>query len=350
MSLTQANPDADAQREISAAVLSVCLVLSITLHVGAFWDGWSDLLPATTEPAPGETPQPKPIQKPIRKLGRENEPQRTTLTWVAWDDFQKVIATRARSDQPAVQQKAEPVKRAPFRLDASLASAASRAQQPPQRTPSPSKADRASHQPSPPTSPSPATPLVLPDVKQPVLPRSPVKPEKTAPPSEQASRPREVEPVAQAPPIAPPTAPPTPPTKPSPKPANKPTADHAEKNKPTSAPRSDFEVTPTSTVALPKHRIGGTIVSQGLEVKTVLPRLSVGANFVVPRNPTVIIVFDQEGEVIRAGFKDRKSTTGHPVWDAPLRASLYLWRAKGERLKRSRQTVLLMEIDFRPKE
>ena len=87
--------------------------------------------------------------------------------------------------------------------------------------------------------------------------------------------------------------------------------------------------------------MGGTLVDEGLEVKTALPEHSVIGQFVLPRNPLVRVTFSSEGRVLDARFV---RSTGTDTWDSPVLASLYRWRATGERLKRSSRLELEVKL------
>ncbi len=76
---------------------------------------------------------------------------------------------------------------------------------------------------------------------------------------------------------------------------------------------------------------GAVVTGQGIEIKTVVPRISVIARMsIIPRNPVVKVTFDRTGQVSTARFI---RNTGYENWDGPVLASLYQWRASGKRLK-----------------
>jgi hypothetical protein len=77
---------------------------------------------------------------------------------------------------------------------------------------------------------------------------------------------------------------------------------------------------------------GRVLVSSGVEIKTAVPRFSTVARYsALPTNPLVSVAFDPEsGRVVEAEIL---RSSGYPNVDAPILASLYRWRARGERLR-----------------
>ncbi len=100
---------------------------------------------------------------------------------------------------------------------------------------------------------------------------------------------------------------------------------------PTSATKSDSESPPVSLTKTPlKMHPGAVITGQGIKITTVVPRIHIIARMsIIPRNPLVKVTFDRNGQVTTARFI---RNTGYENWDGPVLASLYQWRASGEKL------------------
>lgn len=102
---------------------------------------------------------------------------------------------------------------------------------------------------------------------------------------------------------------------------------------------------------MPSHIVlGGVLVSDGIEIKTVRANLHISAYYTaIPRNPVANIVFDHTGQVIRA---ELSVTSGFADIDGPVLNSLYLWRATGQRISRlppgETYTLYGMRLLFRP--
>ncbi len=174
-------------------------------------------------------------------------------------------------------------------------------------------------------------------------------------------------PAQPAPPT--PTPAPTPPTRAvaqpteqpnpaQPEAAPTPAAAPAATPRPTSAARSDKESQPF--ILDPKDlkgRIGSVLVGPGIEIKTVLPRISaVSSSFLftpntltdramaAPATPVVKLIFDHtDGKVIEAQIIH---SSGYTQIDSPILASLYKWRASGKLLT-ERQRPVELEIVYR---
>ena len=265
---------------------------------------------------------PSDIETPDEiELGRENEVPRVTVAWIAYDAFEALQARASRTEQPIVQDRADPVPDAPLERDPEDAAAS---------------------------------------VARPPVPPSPVIGTGTAPPSARvADRSRqpfegqtqgelptgEPAPVDQPgdaavdtpglPVPSPATDPPPPPQPPS-------VAAEREGEKPTSAPRDDREADPTRVVDAGAVRPGAVLVGPGLEIRTFRPRRSAVGGTTVPRNPTALITFDTDGVVIDA---ELSPGTGFENVDAPILESLYRWKAEGERIEQ-RTSPLRIQIQI----
>ncbi len=72
---------------------------------------------AAARPAHPAPPPRKPSEK-IR-IGSDNgDPERVTVAWISYNDFQKLVAPRGPTEQPALQKTVRPVAGAPLRADA----------------------------------------------------------------------------------------------------------------------------------------------------------------------------------------------------------------------------------------
>ncbi|MEM7627012.1 MAG: hypothetical protein AAF333_15560 [Planctomycetota bacterium] len=259
---------------------------------------------------PVELIAPADLEPPdVTKLGRDDEPPRVTVAWIPHDAFEELRARASRTEQPIVQDRADPVPNAPLERE-------------------PEDAAQAASRP-----PSPPSPVVGSGTSPPAA--------RTADRSRQPfdnDAPGEL-PTGQAAPVdqpgnaaadTPGLPIPTPPDEPPP-PETPPTVvAEREGDKPTSAPRDDREADPTRLIDAGAVRPGGVLVGPGLEIKTFRPRFSAVAQSTVPRNPTARITFDTDGTVIDA---ELSPGTGFENVDAPILSSLYRWKAQGARIE-----------------
>ena len=251
------------------------------------------------DPADLEAPE-------LTELGRDDEPPRVTVAWIPLDAFEELQARVSVTQQPAVQDQADPVPGAPLERDPEDAAAAQAA---PPSPPSPVTADG-------------STP---PAAQTAALSRHPADPSVPGelPAGRRADVDRPGDAAADAPGLPVPVVAATPPPPPSPPVTQNPG------DKPTSAPRDDREADPTSVVDAGTVRPGAVLVGPGMEIKTFRPRYSVVARSAVPRNPTAMITFDTDGTVIHA---ELLPSTGYENVDAPVLTSLYRWKARGKRV------------------
>lgn len=276
--------------------LGVGALLAVLLHAGmlpavrwsiAHESGTTRALPAELE---GMLPEPD-VQ-----LGRP-KPRRASVAWIAHDDFRRLIAPRAATEQPALQQTVEPTPNAPLPADPTPPDLTQRPQPP--QPPQPSKPAPAAAEPL--TEPTPvadASPIEAPPDGP-----SPIPPPTDVPPVAQA-----VESVSQA----------------APQPA--------AEARPTAAPRSRQDVSPTQ-LALPSDKVrpGSVIVGDGVEITTARPRFALSALMTaVPNNTRVRVLFNHNGEVVQAQLL---GTTGYADFDGPILESLYRWRASGPKVR-----------------
>ncbi len=94
--------------------------------------------------------------------------------------------------------------------------------------------------------------------------------------------------------------------------------------RPTAAPKTDREADPVSRVTGEKVRVGKVLAAEGMRIKTVRPDFSVPARYTIPRNPVVQVVFNEQGQAIRA---EMVRSTGYANVDGPILKSLYKWEA-----------------------
>ena len=311
---------------------------------------------------PLELVRPEEVDEALElELGRADEPPRVTVAWIAHDDFEALLARPSRTLQPAVQDRAEPTPDAPLNPDprGEAAAAASAASDPA------SAAGGSAGDGSPPASMSASA-----EAGESPPPLDPATGPSPRPPTGTAGNPSDRSRIQPTPGTSPGTSPGTNPgTQPgtssaaAAEVANREAAeadapadavagpDEPGPPRPTSTPRSDREADPTRLVDRDGVRPGEVLVGPGLEVRTYRPRWNAVAAFRVPLNPEVVVTFDPDGTVLDARLL---RSTGFVDLDAPLLASLYRWRATGDRLKgmdapfQLRLTVLLNDRELSP--
>ncbi|MEM8738347.1 MAG: hypothetical protein AAGG38_07710 [Planctomycetota bacterium] len=278
------------------------------LFEGDYEDNNTEAVPVVIRPPAAEA------EVPELKLGREDEPDRVTVAWIAYDAFEELRAREAATLQPALQTQADPVPDAPLERDPDAAAGASA----PASRPSPEAAQRAAEaipaaEQRRASSVDPVE-VALAHGELPTAERDPA--DQAGDATQDTAGPRLPEPrEAQAPP-------------PTPR-----VAETKEGDKPTSAPRDEREADPTALVDSDAVRLGGVLVGPGLEVKTFRPRFSAAARVsAIPRNPLAAITFDPtDGTVVEAVLV---RSTGFDNVDAPILSSLYRWKVTGDRLQR----------------
>lgn len=110
--------------------------------------------------------------------------------------------------------------------------------------------------------------------------------------------------------------------------------------RPTLAPRDPArESPPVSRIENLTIRPGQVLAAQGLQINTIAPRFTPVAQYSsAPSNPDVLVVFNKQGQVIKAEIP---KTSGYKNIDGPLLASLYKWSAQGDLLKKVPETLTL---------
>jgi len=295
--------------------LVVGLIVSVAVHVAAVpgahyalhFGGDDDGSAEAEREADAAESEPKnPLDpRPQTKLG-QRESDRQTVAWISHEAYRQMVAPKAKTHQPALQQQAKPT------------------QGPPELDPTP-PVPEPSHQP---TARRPAgKPPVIDSLgaarPTPGLPQTPTES------GEITFRPDRVD---------------------EPGPATQPTQQHATRqggqrgdrlsraknvrlpSRPTSSPKSDKESPTPTQLTVPQQQIrpGAVIAADGIEIKTKALRPSAIARLTIPRNPKVSVTFDKHGEVTNAQIV---RSTGFDNVDSPILAALYQWKATGPRVE-----------------
>ncbi|MEM1445303.1 MAG: hypothetical protein AAGF84_04555 [Planctomycetota bacterium] len=252
-------------------------------------------------------------------LGEATAAPRITVAWISHEAFEQLRAGPEPSEtiQPALQRDATRVPNAPLR-------AGNTEPTPPSPAVPETTAD---------ATPLEETPTSAPPIASDVIELSMADGEPSL--TDASETPSEAEgtdePGRETPPETMESETPTPtvaetPSDPAP-PAAQPTP---EDPRPSSPPQGDTDADLADLEPVPVFQTGRVEVAEGLKVTPSRPDFSVPAIIAsIPRNPRVRITFDIDGTVLDADLID---TAGSDMLDAPIRASLYRWRASGERL------------------
>lgn len=268
------------------------------------------------------------------QLGKDDVPTRLTVAWISHEAFEALQAPEGRTVQPVIQSSVEPTPDAPLRPSESPAAAPPAEPAPPatatvqtqettEKQVETASADPPEAQAAEPVSDvveAPASPLPEPaaglamtaaaeEESSPATPDNSEQPEPTEPqePEEEAPAQEDAEPSQ-------PSAPPA--------------GDMPEE--PTSAPKDEADADPSDLVPVRVMKPGAVEVSEGLQVMPARPDFAVTALLTtIPNNPVVRITFGTDGVVIDA---ELVTSAGSVTFDAPIRASLFRWKAKGEQL------------------
>jgi outer membrane biosynthesis protein TonB len=321
MNLPLAQPVVPLRDRDSPAPLLICAAVAIVLHVAVlamFLTQVVAVIPSQRSERPSAVivPPPPPQDDEVT-IGREDSVV-SSVAWIDHADFHDLLARRSRTLQPALQQMVDPVEEAPIELDATPPAPVAVAEVAP---PTPPQPEVPAEQLRPPAGAIAArVPLPLPELDTPA--ETPL-----------ARRIAPVEPGEREPDHV--VTPPTPePVAPSP-----PTPASASEARPTAAARSDREAPPTTVLEDSFRVVPGRVEARhGLEIQTVAPRFSIPARFTAPRNPVAEVVFNRHGEVVDARLT---RSTGYENVDGPILASLYRWRAKGERIEQMQGTLTI---------
>lgn len=311
--------DDPRRRRDSNTPLGVAAVAALLLHAAAL--PWLTL-DVSPPPRPAALPRVDVPQAPPPPA--EDEPQigkpDSTVSSVAWIDyrsFEELMARKASTLQPALQQLADPVEHAPPELDPTPPAPVAR----PGEAAPPVMAEQQLEMPSVPGALAMKQPLPLPNLK---VEAAEVPFAQVVAPPEAGERREEDAPTPQAP---------------QPEPVAAAAAAPPSDARPTSSPRSDREAPPVTTnddqLAVKPGRV---LAAPGLEIKTVAPRFSIPARFTTPINPEAVITFDHTGKVLEVTLT---RSSGYANVDGPVLASLYAWRAAGERIENMTGTLKL---------
>lgn len=295
-----------------------------------------------TAKASGDT-QKTPLSPPDSRVGR-GELSTPTIAWISHSHWRELQAKRSPAHQPALQQEVDPVEDAPAQPDATPPS--------PER---PAQPEASSNPPSPRATPPAAAAPTSTRTEAELSPPTPPQPATAAPPPAGIPREQDEGPLPegsltntqparrtplpprqeQSPKVDPQQAQPQQNDSP---PETSPASGRPAEARPTSAPQAEESVPPTDPEEEPVEvRPGRVLTGPGVEITTARPEISVTARYMalgVTRNPVAILTFDHEGKVTDVALHNR---TGLENIDAPLRASLYMWRATGEEVDAMRE-------------
>lgn len=292
--------------------LLIGAVFAVLLHAALVpvWGLGLLSVPVSHETVPPDEDQSLPTPQEA-EVGRAHASV-TNIAWIAYDDFQELLAKHSTVEQPALQKQEDPTPNAPMELDP---------------TPPAPNAD-------PTLQPKPVGQRSVDDVTTPV-PISPVGPvplpspeaDGKLPYAPQGPMPRES--VVVVPDVT--NRPQQPTDTPAKDRPDAPGAPNASA-KPTAAPRDAAESPPVTIIpGIVKVRPGKVLTADGIEIKTVVPRPSVIAIYsTVPRNPQATLWINASGKVTRV---ELTRSTGADNWDDPVRTALEQWTATGERIE-----------------
>jgi hypothetical protein len=287
-------------------------VFALLLHA-AFVPVWGVGLSGVSKMRDSVPPkQDKPLPSPQEvEVGRAHASV-TNIAWIAYDDYQELLARHAIIEQPALQRQEDPAPNAPIELDPTPPAPDS---DPSQRPAQPGE-DTTDTQATPiPISPVGPVPLPSPqaDGQLPYAPQGPmprdaaiVIPNLTTLPQQPTDSPDAQRPDSPGQPNA--------------------------SAKPTAAPRDAAEAPPVTIVpGIIKVRPGTVLTADGIEIKTVVPRPSIIALYsTIPRDPKATLWISSDGKVTRVEIT---RSTGADNWDDPVRTALEQWTATGERIE-----------------
>ena len=234
------------------------------------------------------------------ELGRDRSPT-STVAWLSYEDFRKLVGPEASTEQPAQQQQVDPIDQAPMPLD-----------------------------PTPPAPSSEPAPTRLAATDQPVIileptaldRRIPIRLPDPTPDGEldyswivDIAQPGALL-IVDAPSLD----------------QQAQTGSTPSQSNPTSAPRTQSESPPSQTDPTgSKVHPGQVMTGQGITIATAIPRISAITRVSTwPDNPVVKITFATDGSVIEV---ELIKSSGAKTIDGPVIASIYKWRATGEKLE-----------------
>ena len=298
-------------------VSPVPLVLSLSLSLGGHvwfalqWDWWRAEEASEGGERSEEVVEEERAEVRLPVLGKPGEEERATVAFISHDAFEEMKARRAETLQPAVQREAEPVEAAPVRVDAATPMGAGDVMLTGGEVATPASEVAQRSDPLPPSPPVPRR-----EVVEVAGPRPDPRPALAEAPEE---------------------AVPVPDVRPSPSSSSSSASGGAgsgEEDRLTSAARSESEATPTVVeLDSPRVVVGRVLVSNGLEIHTVMPRFE-GPTLASawPGRLRVRLVFNEDGSVRDATLLN---TSGYPAVDSPVQASLYRWTLTAESVQRA---------------
>jgi len=292
-----------------AVGLAASLLINATvIFTTASWSGLASRAGERSDRDSDHPPRRRPPDQP--ELGQADS-KKSTVAWISHDAYQKLLARKSKTRQPAVQQQARPTPNAPMEL----------APTPPVPRPQPERPTRKLRG-EPPRLARVAPPTPGLRHKPSATGSIPFQPRRV----EKTERPRRREPTqqksrrtggqrGQA-------------NESTPRP--QPTSDR--KAKPTAVPQANKAAPPSDIRVNPQDfQFGEVIARDGIEIRTVTPSFtavaevsSVGANL-----PTAELTFNPKGQVVSA---EMLRSTGYDNLDSPILASLYQWQATGPKL------------------
>jgi TonB family protein len=270
--------------------------------------------------AGGETAADKSQQKEHEQTERKDEPaprrervvlgqarsEKQTVAWISHAAYQQMIAPQGRTRQPALQEKAKPIQRAPVELDPTppMPKASEPAKRAAGEPPTIDALGAARPTPGLPQTPTESgTVSFRPEhVDQPGPTKERTTPNATRQGGRRGTR------MAHAKQIQRPS-------------------------QPTAAPKSDKESPTPRQIDVnetERVRLGEVVAREGIEIKTKAADFSaVALASSLPTNPRVKVTFDPSGEVIDA---ELLRSSGFDNVDSPVLSSLYQWEASGPRV------------------
>ena len=283
-------------------------VVALILHV-ALVPVWAVSMTRLSPEQPSVPPkQDKPLPAPQEVEVGKADNSTTNLAWIAYDDYQALLARFEIIEQPALQRQEAPTPDAPIEMDPTPPAPNSE----PSETPGVPGEDAAEREtvfvPI-----SPVGPVPLPDPQAdgeiPYAPPGPMP--RDAPLIVEAI-------VAQ------------PDTDAHHEPSTQPGSPDADA-KPTSAPRDEGEAQPVTFINQTiQVKPGAVLTGKGIEIKTVVLRPPIITRLsAIPKNPTAEIYFNNKGKVTHV---ELIRSTDAVNWDETVVTALEQWTAKGERI------------------
>jgi len=298
-------------------------------------------------------------------LGRDQPSPPLSMAWISHDAFEELRARQSRVQQPALQDKVDPVPEASVAPDPAPPAVEARepaqreaevvTERPPEEATEPTPVLEAEPTPTVATPaadaqvaaaarggrPSPQVEASAGEQPLPIDRPEAVRPQprdaENDKPAGDAPRGRDKPSEGKNPDPSPSDEPaqtdaPRPAEDPAPTPPTVATRAPREGGQPTSAARSDREAPPVQlTPDVLEVKAGKVITVEGIEIKTAVPNFSpVARQSASPRTPKARVLFDKDGVVLDVTLL---RSSGSDNVDGPIISSLYRWKASGEKLK-----------------